>query len=198
MHLHGLVQNRIVFPMKANKVLLIIQASLMYAMHLPFYIMLIALYAPLEESLKNLIISKSFMIGCILIPVIFPVCIVTAIMALISLFKGGENPSKVTMIVKLALIPWYILNFQLCVMLLAGFLNPWLLFAAPLMAAILICSTYCFMLATSLPDITFFFHKLIKRETKIRAPFVVSIVFMFIFCLDIIGGIIFYINAKEL
>ena len=52
--------------------------------------------------------------------------------------------------------------------------------------------------STSLPDMAFFFHKLIKRETRIRAPFVVSIVFMFIFCLDIIGGVIFYINAKEL
>ena len=170
----------------------------MYVMHLPFYIMLISLYAPIDESLKNIIIPKCFMIGCILIPVVFPICIISTVFAIISIFKGKENPSKVTMIVKLALIPWYILNFYLCMMLMAGFWSPWLLWSAPLMLAILVCSTYCYMIATSLPDIAFFFHKLIKRETRIRAPFVVSIVFMFIFCLDIIGGVIFYIKAKEL
>lgn len=184
--------------MKSNKTLLIIQTALMYAMHLPFYIMLIVFYLPIEESIQSSIISKCFPIGLILTLVVFPICIVNAIMSLVSMFKGSENPSKVTMIIKLALIPWYIMNFHLCTMLVLGFLNPWLFIAAPLVVFILVSSTYCYMLATSLPDIAFFFHKLIKRETKIRAPFVVSIVFMFCFCLDIIGGIIFYINAKKL
>lgn len=184
--------------MKTNKIFLIVQAGLMYAMHLPFYIILLSFYLPIEESFKNLIIPKCFMIGCILIPVIFPICIINAVLAIVSIFKGGENPSKVTMIVKLSLIPWFVLNFYLCVLLMAGFLSPWLLWSAPLMLVILVCSTYCYMLATSLSDIAFFFHKLIKKETKIRAPFVVSIVFMFCFCLDIIGGVIFYINARKL
>ena len=102
------------------------------------------------------------------------------------------------MIVKLALIPWYVLNFYLCIMLIAGFLNPWLMLATPIVAAILICSTYIYMLATSLPDIAYLIRTLIKKKIRIKTSLVFAVIFLFIFCLDIIGGLMFYIITKDI
>ena len=109
--------------MKSNKVLLIVQTILMYVAHIPFYIALLLIKLVPDMSLDNVIIGL-LLSGIILSAIILPFCIVNGIMAIISLFKDFESPIKLTLRLNLILIPWYIMNFIICILLSAGFLNP--------------------------------------------------------------------------
>ena len=183
--------------MKRNKVMLIIQMILMYLAHLPFYIGLILIRVPNSEAYDNLII-KLFLIGFILTIVILPFCLANLIMALAGAFNKLDNPCKTTMIVKLLLIPWYIMNFLFCDLLLIGFLNPWLMIFAPVVLCILIFNTYLFMISTSIFDIVYAIRKAIKKELTIKTSLVFTIIFLFSFCLDVVGSIMLYHKSKKI
>ena len=183
--------------MKATNITLIIQAVLMYLMQLPLTIILILIRFPINDDILSKAVGVLFVIALVLSIVAFPICIVNAVFSIISIFKGEHNPSKVSMIVKFALIPWYILNFIICVCLLAGFLNPWLFLAVPIVACFLILFTYAYMISTGLPDVAYFINRLIKKKLKVNFPIILSIVFLFIFCLDIVGGLLFFIQTKK-
>ena len=182
--------------MKMNKILLIIQAIGMYVLHLPLYIALILLKTPIEEEALNAAISGLGIAFIVILVIVFPICIINAVSSFISIFKGDYNPSKTTMIVKFALIPWYIMNFFICAVIVAGLMNPWLMLTVPFAIVFLMGFTYIFMLATGLPDIAYFFNRLIKRELKVTPLLIFSLVFLFIFCLDIVGGLTYYIEMK--
>lgn len=184
--------------MKANKLLLIIQTIGMYAMHTPLYILFILLQCHVDDAILSKLSNPCLIIFLVLSVLLLPVCALIAIFSIISIFKGEESPSKVTMIVKLALIPWYVMNFALCAVLLSGFLNPFLMLAIPLAMAIMSIVTYIYMIATSLPDIAFFINRLIKRKIRISGGIIVSLVFLFIFCLDIVGGVIYHLEMKRI
>ena len=182
--------------MKNNKVLLIVQVVLMYLAQLPFYIGLILTKVPNNSQYDDLII-KLILIGFILTILILPIALVNAIMALISHIKGDYNPTKVTMISKLLLIPWYVMNFCLCVLIVVGFMNPWLMLFAPVVAFFLICMTYILMLSTSIFDIAYFFKRIRKKEIFADCLYIFTMIFLFSFCLDVIGSIIFYIRTNK-
>ena len=182
--------------MKANKILLIAQVIGMYVCHLPLYVIAICTLTNTFTDVPHFfeILSNIFFgvgIG------IFPIGIALAIFSIISIFKGKESPSEVTMVSKLVLIPWFILNYIFCACLILGFLNPFFMIAIPFALAIMVCTTYYYMIVTSLPDIAWFIRILIKRKVKINALLIISVIFMFIFCLDIAGGIMFNAATKE-
>ena len=127
----------------------------------------------------------------------FVICALLLAFSIVSIFKG-ENASRMTMIIKIVLIPWYIVNFILCVCLIGGMLNPFLMLTIPIAVFLMISTTYINMLASGLPDIAFFVHLLIKKKVELNATLIISILFMFIFCLDAIGGILFYIKTREI
>lgn len=184
--------------MKANKILLIAQVVGMYICHAPLYVL--AVLALTNSSVLDNVPHLSEILVNIFVAVtiaLIPLGIALAVCSIISIFKGKESPSEVTMVSKLVLIPWFILNFIFCACLLMGFLNPFFMIAIPFAFAIMVTTTYCYMIATSLPDITWFIRLLIKRKVKISALLIFSIVFLFFFCLDIVGGILFHVATKE-
>ena len=183
--------------MKANKILLILLAASMYLSHIPLYIAAIAIEFIDEFNINFDIGTPLLWTALGLMCVTLVICTLILIFSVISVFKGKESPSKTTMIVKLALIPWYILNFAMCICVLGGMLNPFFLWGIPLTMFIMVSTTYLNMIASSLPDIAWFIRLLIKKKIKISAMLIVSIIFMFIFCLDIAGGIMNYIATKE-
>ena len=183
--------------MKSNKVLLIVQTILMYVAHIPFYIALLLIKLVPDMSLDNVIIGL-LLSGIILSAIILPFCIVNGIMALISLFKDFESPIKLTLKLKLILIPWYIMNFIICILLSAGFLNPWLLIAWFFVVFILICITYIIMVTLGLPLVAYLIRKMSKKEIETKPSIIVGIVFQFIFCLDVLGVLIIHLKTRKL
>lgn len=183
--------------MKANKILLILLAVSMYLSHIPLYIAALAIFFQDLFQFEGDLGTPLFFISLGLMGVTLVIATLITVFSIISIFKGKETPSKVTMIVKLALIPWFVLNFALCVCILGGMMNPFLLWGIPAMMVIMVFTTYINMLASSLPDIAWFVRLLIKKKIKISPMLIVSIVFLFIFCLDIAGGIMYYLGTKE-
>lgn len=181
--------------MKTNRTLLYAQLIAMYAMHTPLYIILILFQMHREDILEQMVNGLLWTSAVILL-LALPLCFVTAGFSIASVFKGDESPAKATMIVKLALIPWYIMNFIFCFVLVAGFMNPFLMIGIPLLIAVMMSTTYLFMLATGLPDMAYVIHRGWKERVKPNGLTITGLVFLFIFCLDILGGIFLHVGTK--
>ena len=100
--------------------------------------------------------------------------------------------SKITMIVKLVSIPWFIANYVLWFFMIVGMLNPILFLAIPIVLLLTISITYLFMISMSLNNIIPIFIMIKNNEVKKTPLLVVGIIFHFIFCLDILGSIFVY------
>lgn len=180
--------------MRSTKVFLILQVVLMYLAHLPFYFVL--LFARVLDSSYDDLLGILFLVGFILTIVIIPIAFVNIILGFITLFKGNNNPYKITMIIKLSLIPWYVLNFLIGLVTIGVFANPWLLIAVPLVLLVLVSSTYLFMIATSVYDVFYMINKFIKREQKVSAFRIISLILLCVFTLDIVSSIILCAKYK--
>ena len=177
---------------------LIIQVVLMYLAHLPIYVGLIMLKLPISDSIIDKWVPILLLIGFVLTILILPYSLVCLIMSIVSSFKSINNPTKSTMIIKLLLIPWFIINFFFCVLIFAGFLNPWMMLLAPVVAFILICITYIFMISTSVFDIAFVINCTVRKRLKIGAFSVLTIIMLFTFFLDVVASIILYFKTKNI
>lgn len=181
--------------MKANKVALIAQAIGMYVMHIPLYIFFIVEFFPgLHEGIVTALVKAAV----ILMSIGFAICVVNAVLSVISIFKGGIDPSKTVMKVKLALIPWYALNFAMCFIIVLLLFNPFTLLGVPVVVALILAGTYFCMLTTSLPDVAYYLRKVFVEKTEaISKPRVITVILLFIFCLDVFAGVSFYRQNKK-
>lgn len=183
--------------MNRSKVLLIVQTVLMYLVQLPLTVMIALFYIDIDRFggvIWNLILTS--LIGNLVI--VFPLGALNLIFALIGLFKRINSPYKTTVIIKLALIPWYVINFFFGFMLVAATLNPFLMLAGPLIIFILCAVTYIYMLGTSLSSYAYTIRGLMDKKLKINGYIICGFIFMAMFCLDIIGSFLLYYNEKEI
>ena len=183
--------------MKAGKVLLIIQTVFMYIAIFVFFIALgIALVLdssnnPDTNIVQGLLLSK-FLIN--FIPLIL--ALVSILIGFISIFKKPQDSTKYSMIIKLVLIPFYILNFVEWFILGVGTLNPFLFILGFLLVIFGILFTYICMLGTSAYNIGYIFGLI--KEGKANGLLIVALVFHFVFMLDIVGAIVLYLENKRI
>lgn len=185
------------YSMKINNVFLILQCIVMYLFQLPFALMLILARIP---NINSSVISGLMLAGVILGALIIPVSITNIVLGFTTFVRKTVSSLKTTMVVKIILIPWYIINFLVCFLLIAGFLNPWLFLAAPIILSFLITITYIHLLATSITNVCYFikYHIANKLSFDGLTITIVGIIFHFIFCLDFIGAIILEQKYKRL
>ena len=167
----------------------------MYLMHLPLYVMLITLPMPadtLQESFTHALLIAFLVMTALMIPI----CVLNVVVSIRSALKGEEYPTKVTMIAKLSLIPWYLFNLAICIVFASIFLNPFMFLAIPLIVACFVGVTYLLMFATSIGEIVYFIKKKAKKE-HLGAATIVGVIFLFVFCLDVVGAIILYRRSKK-
>ena len=183
--------------MKANKITLIAQTVGMYLMHLPLYVFFIIELLAVGGDMENLV-STVVTSTCILMSVVGLICIANIVLSVISIFKGEYDLSKTVRNVKLALIPWYVLNFAMCIIMVALMFNPFLMLGIPVLVAIAMVLTYFFMLGTSLPNVAYYLRKVfVTKEEKATKARVLTVILHFIFCLDVIGAILFLRQNKK-
>ena len=178
--------------MKVNKIFLIIQTILMYIVGLFGLIAGILVLVDVENP-AIFVCLLIFLIGTI---VIFPFYIVNAIFGIIEIFKDSVNPLKLTLIIKIIQIPWYCINFFIIFLLVAGMLNPFLMLGIPILIAISSFITYVYMVSSSIHSVAYIIHKMIKKEMKVKVLTIFALVFCFIFCLDLVGTIIIYVQDR--
>ena len=166
-------------------------------MHLPLYALLLILHIPMNEEWQGKLSYALPIATLVLMILMIPICLVNIIVMLKSVFKDNVDPTKITMEMKLCLIPWYVLNFIIGFAFVSAFLNPFLMIAIPIIIALLVASTYVFMLTTSVGDIAYFAHTTLRRKGDISPAMTVAVIFLFIFCLDVIGAIILYKKSPK-
>ena len=181
--------------MKKSNIILIIQAILMYLIQLPLYIALAL--SKVGETAGNTI-KILLLVGFAALGLMVPVIIVSVVFACLHFAELSASPTKTTLIVKLALIPWYVFNFVVCFLLVVGFLNPWLALAIPILITIEVVTTYVFMLSTSIHSIAYTVKYLTMNKTNFTPQVVVALVFQLFFCFDIVGAIMLEVENKKL
>jgi len=165
-------------------------------MHLPLYAyMFIGMLAGGEDTEM---ISKALLIATLVLAALMvPVCLFNMIVSLKSTIKDGIDPAKPTMVAKLCLIPWYVLNFLIGAVFVGIMFNPFMIIGIPLVLAVFIPTTYFFMFSTSFGDIAYFVYTA-KKNGGLTPAIKIGVVFLFIFCLDVIGAIILNAESKKI
>lgn len=170
--------------------------GLMYVAQIPIYAFFMVFFFGDNINPDNNI-ANAFIIFFIVINVILMIMFIPIlILSIISIFKGEEFMPKTVMIIKLSLIPWFIINFIFCFFIFVGMLNPWLMIAEPIAIAVMVSITYLYIITTSIPNIGYIIHLLKKKELKITNKLVFSIIFHFFFCFDVLGSILLFFETR--
>lgn len=175
------------------KKLLISFTVFVYLMQISF----VVLFAVPDELFDS---RYSFLL---LLPVIV-LGAVAAILGLVNLVFGflqisrpAEDVYKTVMIIKLVLVPFFIINFVLCVMFAACFIIiPYFVLGGIILAVLFMLMTYAITLVTSVYNIC---YSLYRVRTLKHGFFgmIVPFIFQFFFVLDCVGSILFYIKEKN-
>lgn len=88
-------------------------------------------------------------------------------------------------------------KFLLSVLVILGLMNIFFFMLPPLVTVIAMLSTYTIMISISSYEIIYLIKGLIKKNIKFSWIYLLSIIFMLIFVLDIPGSIIIYSKQKQ-
>lgn len=110
------------------------------------------------------------------------------VFGVVNVFRESADPTKSTLICKLCLVPWYVVNFVFCALVVAGFCNPWLLVGIPVVIAVGCCLTWWTMFCTGVANLSYVVLLLRQGKLQVDTKLVLAIVFHFVFVLDIVGA----------
>ena len=102
--------------------------------------------------------------------------------------------TKTNLVIKLGLIPFFIINFVFWGILWLGTFNMFLLPLAPFVWVISLSSTYLFLLISSTPNIVFVVTKLIKTKDWV---YIVYGILHFIYLADVVGALLLHIHETK-
>lgn len=103
---------------------------------------------------------------------------------------------KGIMWLKVAMIPFFLINFALCFCLVAGFLNPFLMVGLIVLIPLLVGVTYCFILPFSIASTIKTIH-LLKEKKARRGELIVWQVFEFFFVIDVVASIVLFARFEK-
>ena len=129
---------------------------------------------------------------------------VAAVLGLVNLVFGflqisrpAKDVYKTIMIIKLVLMPFFIINFVLCVLVAACLIMlPFIAIMGIILALLFMIMTYAIMIVTSVYNIC---YSLYRVRTLKHGFFgmIVPFIFQFFFVLDCVGSILFYIKEQN-
>ena len=122
---------------------------------------------------------------------------ISFIFAIIGAVRQEKPVTKMSIVIKALMIPFFLLNICLWCMTVLGMLNPFLMFGIPLIICVGCALTYAYMFMTSWPDIIYMVIYTIKSKRRPKPSMVVGIIFEFIFVLDIVGCILIHRAYKK-
>ncbi|MBO4637820.1 MAG: hypothetical protein J5685_11825 [Clostridiales bacterium] len=170
--------------MNVSKVFSIVQVVFMYGLQV---FACLFTYGGLYKTLEFKIALTVFLIVA---GVAFISGLVSTIAAGVSSLRGGVPCIRFFGIIKLILLPYYIINIFFWLKLIGGFMNPFLMLGIPILIIIGVCATYLYMVLTSLPAVISTAVYMKKQHRKISAIIVLALVAEFIFVLDTVGAVI--------
>ena len=181
--------------MLASKIVILVATLILYVMQMLIAVPLFGAFV-LEENWGELDNTRLSAVG-ILLAVALVLDLVSFILAIIGSAKQEDPKTKMTVIIKALFIPFFLINITLYVLSFLGMLNPFLMWAIPLVMVIGVCLTYAYMFMSSWPDIIYMIIYLIKNKRRPKPGMVLGIIFEFFFVLDIVGAILVNKAYKE-
>ena len=176
-----------------NKWLLWSLCIAVYLMQLPFVGLITALLVdtdgvPDAAVVAVELVSLAFCILAVLL------CFCNVLSAVLGVFKNSPAPYQTTAAVKIALIPFYVLNFFIWAILIIGTLNPFFLGLAIVFLIVSFLSTYVFMLATGVHNIA---HLLKRAWEEKDVKEVLWAVAHFIYFADVVAAVLLWRREKR-
>ena len=181
--------------MLASKIVILVATLILYVMQMLIAVPLFGAFV-LEANWGELDNTRLSAVGILLV-VALVLDLVSFILAIIGSAKQEEPKTKMTVIIKALFIPFFLINITLYVLSFLGMLNPFLMWAIPLVMVIGVCLTYAYMFMSSWPDIIYMIIYLIKNKRRPKPGMVLGIIFEFFFVLDIVGAILINKAYKE-
>ena len=179
----------------ASKIVILVATLILYVMQMLIAVPLFGAFV-LEENWGDMDNARLSAVG-ILLAVALVLDLVSFVLAIIGAAKQEEPKTKMTVIIKALFIPFFLINITLYVLSFLGMLNPFLMWAIPLVMVIGVCLTYAYMFMSSWPDIIYMIIYLIKNKRRPKPGMVLGIIFEFFFVLDIVGAILVNKAYKE-
>ena len=181
--------------MLASKIVILVATLILYVMQMLIAVPLFGAFV-LEENWGDMDNARLSAVG-ILLAVALVLDLVSFILAIIGSAKQEDPKTKMTVIIKALFIPFFLINITLYVLSFLGMLNPFLMWAIPLVMVIGVCLTYAYMFMSSWSDIIYMIIYLIKNKRRPKPGMVLGIIFEFFFVLDIVGAILVNKAYKE-
>ena len=181
--------------MLASKIVILVATLILYVMQMLIAVPLFGAFV-LEANWGELDNTRLSAVG-ILLAVALVLDLVSFVLAIIGSAKQEDPKTKMTVIIKALFIPFFLINITLYVLSFLGMLNPFLMWAIPLVMVIGVCLTYAYMFMSSWPDIIYMIIYLIKNKRRPKLGMVLGIIFEFFFVLDIVGAILINKAYKE-
>ena len=181
--------------MLASKIVILVATLILYVMQMLIAVPLFGAFV-LEANWGELDNTRLSAVG-ILLAVALVLDLVSFVLAIIGSAKQEEPKTKMTVIIKALFIPFFLINITLYVLSFLGMLNPFLMWAIPLVMCIGVCLTYAYMFMSSWPDIIYMIIYTIKNKRRPKPGMVLGIIFEFFFVLDIVGAILINKAYKE-
>lgn len=142
-------------------------------------------------------IVKGLLIASLVLGIIaFFLGVANIVLAITYILVPHQNKYKAIMIAKLALIPFFIMNFIICTLVCVGLLNPWLFMTSIVIVPLMIVITYGVLLVTSSYNLAHMIRALSKKEVTSK-ELTLHIIFHLIFVLDVVSSILLYVNEKR-
>ena len=181
--------------MLASKIVILVATLILYVMQMLIAVPLFGAFV-LEANWGELDNTRLSAVG-ILLAVALVLDLVSFVLAIIGSAKQEDPKTKMTVIIKALFIPFFLINITLYVLSFLGMLNPFLMWAIPLVMVIGVCLTYAYMFMSSWPDIIYMIIYLIKNKRRPKLGMVLGIIFEFFFVFDIVGAILIHRAYKK-
>lgn len=173
--------------MLASRITILISVALLYAMQITLALPIFGTFV-IKKNLGSIDNRRVDVVVTLLIAALV-LDFVSFILAILGSAKQEDPRTKMSVITKIIMIPFFLINITLWCLLISGMLNPFLLFGIPFIAVLGICLTYIYMFMTSWPDIIYMIIFTLKSKKRPKALIVAGIILEFFFVLDIVGAV---------
>ena len=181
--------------MLAAKIVILVATVVLYVMQMLIAVPIFGTFV-MQQNWGELDNTRLSAVG-ILLAVALVLDLVSFVLAIIGSAKQEEPKTGMTILIKALFIPFFLINITLYILSFLGMMNPFLMWAIPLVMCIGVCLTYAYMFMSSWPDIIYMIIYLIKNKRRPKLGMVLGIIFEFFFVFDIVGAILINKAYKE-
>ncbi len=181
--------------MLAAKIVILVATVVLYVMQMLIAVPIFGTFV-MQQNWGELDNTRLSAVG-ILLAVALVLDLVSFVLAIIGSAKQEEPKTGMTILIKALFIPFFLINITLYILSFLGMMNPFLMWAIPLVMCIGVCLTYAYMFMSSWPDIIYMIIYLIKNKRRPKTGMVLGLIFEFFFVLDLIGAILVHRAYKK-